>query len=325
MAELIIEPIQDICMRDIHYIKNKYKKQIRQLQKERSRIIFKDWMYYEEWLITQGVKEVTIVKKLFSFKVILNLYTKPNLKYITEKELIELSYYILTSNYAQSTKRDIQIVLKQYLVLFTKTLKRERIIKKIIKVLPSVKTKRPEQLVSHNDFIIIRDNLKIEEFKITTKILYATGMRIIEAYNIINTPQNISFADGGIWINTKGKRTKNNKDGNYRYFMVLFVDEFKEHLKTIKPGEYILKFSYDYYYKSLKQAVKDGNIDLKVYPHLFRHTTATALFKKYQPQLVFKCMNWSPNSRMAETYSNLYDKDIANTLQDFKKSQNNDD
>ena len=240
MLKTIVLPIQYDEIRDIHNTGTQFKNEIKLLQKETNKVNFRDWIFYEEWMISQGRLRKTILKHIYNFRSFLKLYPTKNLKTLSQKQIIDATYNIMISKYADRTKKDLQIFLKQYLHLFANTTKRHYMIDHFIKIIQTSDVKVPDHLISHNDFEKIINYLEKPEHKLMVKILYSTGMRITELFNI-------------------------------------------------------------------------------------KHTQATAPFRQYSDQQVYKVMNWSPNSKMAKVYSNLNDQDIINTMKDFKKSQKEDD
>jgi hypothetical protein len=62
-----------------------------------------------------------------------------------------------------------------------------------------------------------------------------------------------------------------------------------------------------------KWAIK-ANIDKRVYPHLFRHTKATALATKLTEPQLKAFAGWTPNSRMTGTYVHLSGADIDKAM-----------
>lgn len=312
-------------IRDIHNTEAQYINETKALKKDTNKVNFRDWQFYEEWMISQGRLKKTILKHIYNFRSFLKLYPTKNLKNISQKQIIEATYNIMISKYADRTKKDIQIFLKQYLHLFANTTKRHYMIDHFIKIIPTSEIKVPDHLISHSDFEKIINYLEKSEHKLMVKILYSTGMRITELFNIKHTQETIQFTPHGVWIHTRGKRTQGeNPKGIYKYFMIFFVEDFKKYIKTISCGDYLFTISYTYFRVLLKNAVEKNNLNFRIYPHLFRHTQATALFRQFSDQQVYKVMNWSPNSKMAKVYSNLNDQDIINTMSDFKKNQNND-
>ena len=180
-------------MRDIYYIDSRFESQKKQLKECVSKVDCGDWGFYEEYLVSLGIRKITILKQIFCFRVLLDLYGGKNLK-------------VMSSQYAQSTKHDIQITLRRFLLLFSKTLKREHLIKKYIKVVPEPQPTAPKRLIQKQDLIKLLNGAPTDEMKMMIKVLYSTGMRITEIYNI--KPAGIEEYDGALWINTKGKLFK---------------------------------------------------------------------------------------------------------------------
>ena len=317
-------------------MKTRFESQRKRFEKEASKTNFADWKIYEAWLFGHGRKLPTVLKLLGVFKRIHKLFPTDDLKSLSKNQMIEINYRIVASDYKITTKITMQLFIRSYLTMFSTTEDRKKEIKDIIKILQEPNDGDPDRdevgkVISYKDFQKIYRNIPTEEMKMMVKVLFATGMRVTELYNII--PEKIQFVKKnigpvilppgifgykGAWIYTRGKRTKSKIDGRYLYFMCFFVDELKKYTDKFNPGVYIFNFSYSYFLGKLHESVKNENLPYVVHPHLFRHTVATRLFKKKSDSVVKYLMNWAKDSDMPKKYSHIRKADILEAMNDIK-------
>lgn len=322
--------------RDVHYTKSRYENQIKQFEIDASKENFENWKIYEAWLIGHYRKLPTILKQLGAFKRTLKLYPSDNMKDISTIQMIELNSKIVTSDYMTMTKVITQLFIRSFLTLFSESEDQKKEIKSIIKILPEpndedIESDECGKTISYDDFKIIYKSMPNAEMKMMVKVLFATGMRITEIYNII--PGKIKFIPKkrcgiilppsvfgyqGAWIYTRGKRTASKRDGRYLYFMSFFTKDLKKYSDRYAPDVYIFNFSYSYFLQILHKSVKNENLPYVVHPHLFRHTFATKLFKTCSDQTVKKIMNWAKNSNMPKKYSHLKKADIVDVFEKIR-------
>ena len=320
--------------RDVHYTKSRYENQIKQFEIDASKENFENWKIYEAWLIGHNRKLSTILKQLGAFKRILQFYPSDNMKDISTTEMIELNAKIVTSNHMTQTKIVTQLFIRGFLKSFVKTEDEKKEIHDIIKILPEPNYEGdPDsdecgKTISYEEFKKIYRCMPNAEMKMMVQVLFATGMRITELYNIIpgkikfipkkkgglTLPPSI-FGYQGAWIYTRGKRTASKRDGRYLYFMSFYTKDLKKYIERFASDVYIFNFSYSYFLQVLHKTVKKENLPYVVHPHLFRHTFATKLFKTCSDQTVKKIMNWAKNSNMPQKYSHLKKADIVDVFE----------
>jgi integrase len=87
------------------------------------------------------------------------------------------------------------------------------------------------------------------------------------------------------------------------------------------------KLEYDALRKMLKDVSKRAGIKKKVYPHIFRHSSATYYSKILTDQQLKLKYGWTNDSRMLNVYSHLTSDDLKDKLLDFmglkKKEESN--
>ena len=318
-------------IRDIHYVNERFANQKAQFQKDTSAGNYSSWNIFESWLIGRGRKPATLLKQLGAFKRIIRMYPIDDVQNITYTQMIDINRAIVSSKYKTGTKISMQLLLRSYLTLFAdETRKKE--IAAAIQILSDPKEDNPindeyGKVITPADFEKIEQNMPNHDFSVWVKVLYSTGMRVTELYNIM--PNNVEFVNKtfigiklppqifgykGGWIFTRGKRTRSKKEGKYMYYLPMYVNEFNHYLNDLKKEEYICKYSYSHFLQSLHESVKKSGLKYRVHPHMFRHTVATRLFKKHPDAVVKKVLNWSKGSNMSTHYSHINKHDIEEAM-----------
>lgn len=323
-------------IRDIHYMDMRFKNQKAQLQRDTSSKNYEDWNTYESWLIGRGRELPTVLKHLGSFKRVLRIFQSDNMKSLSKNELIELNRVIVESKYTTSTKAGMQLFIKAYLCLLADE-ERVKEVQSLVKVMHEAKDDNPDsdehgKVISYKDFRKICKNMPNNKLVMMTKILFSTGMRITELYNIC--PDNVQYVKRKLfgislppglagykcaWIYTRGKRTKSKREGRYMYYMALYADEFKKYMDGLKADEYAFDYTYSYYLQCLHAAAKKAVLNYRIHPHMFRHTAATRLFKVHPDAVVKKILNWSKNSSMPKHYSHINKSDLVDAMDKVSK------
>jgi len=257
------------------------------------------------------------------------------MKNITRNELIELNRKILESDYKTGTKMSMQLFIRAYLKLFGDD-ERNKEVRSVLKIVQNTPDDNPDsdehgKVISYKDFKKIYKNMPNPTLGLMAKVLFSTGMRVTELYNI--TPGNVQYIKRRLfgialppklfgykcaWIYTRGKRTKSKRDGRYLYYMALYVDDFKKYLDRFEKDGYVFNYSYSHFLQSLHAAVTVSGLDYRIHPHLFRHTTATRLFKIHTDAVVKKILNWSKNSTMPQHYAHINKSDVVEAMDKVK-------
>lgn len=323
--------MMNTTIRDIHYMNTRFKSQKSQFKRDTSSSNYENWNTYESWLIGRSRSMPTVLKHLGAFKRVMRVYQSDDIKNLTKNELIEMNRKIVESKYKIKTKIGMQLFIRLFLTLLADE-ERVKEVKSLIKIMHDTPNDNPDsdehgKVVSYSDFKKICKHIPNYKLKMMTKILFSTGMRITELYNIV--PGKVQYVKRKLfgvklppglfgykcaWIYTRGKRTKSKREGRYLYYMALYADEFKKYMDCLKQDEYAFDYSYSYYLQCLHAAAKKAGLDYRIHPHMFRHTAATRLFKKLPDAVVKRVLNWSKNSTMPQHYSHINKSDIVEAM-----------
>lgn len=196
---------------------------------------------YLEYLYNRNLDKNTISRKLSSIRSFYN--------YLLNNEIISYNYFNLIHNPRHNTK------LPNYL--------KEEELDKMFSV-PDIDT----PLGTRNRLIL--------------EILYATGIRVSELVNIkIN---DINFDNRTIKILGKGNKERMVVYGNHcEEILELYLKEFRNELLNNKTNEYLIlnKNGNQITTRMIRNILDDiilkCSLDKHVYPHMIRHSFATAM------------------------------------------------
>src|SRR5208283_6213305 len=153
-------------------------------------------------------------------------------------------------------------------------------------------------------------------------VLYETGCRIGELLTL--RLKNITFDQYGAVLRVNGKT------GDRRVRIISsapILASWIELHPTGKSPESMLWYSnwrnpkkrmknlsHGTTYLILKELAKKAGIQKRIYPHLFRHSRATALANKLTESQMKEHFGWVQGSDMASTYVHLSGRDVDNAL-----------
>ena len=239
----------------------------------------------------------------------------------TQNDLIDLVSSIDLKDYAEYTKYDFKIVLK----CFYKWLKgKDEEVPKVIKWLkPKLgnhKHKLPEELLTAEEVERLAAATTNARDRALLLVLYESGCRIGELLYL--KLKNVQFDNYG------GVLMVNGKTGSRRVRIIASVQVLgrwlQEHPDRNNPDAYLwparlghyqpVPFAYPTLLAMLERGRKTADIKKRVYPHLFRHSRATALASKLTEAQMKEYFGWTQGSEMAATYVHLSGRDVDSTL-----------
>ncbi|MFA4983171.1 MAG: tyrosine-type recombinase/integrase [Candidatus Micrarchaeia archaeon] len=272
--------------------------------------------------LARGCGRLRIVKCIYSLRYLAKWLKKPFDK-ATKEELIELTGEIENYNYSENTKYDHKVVLK----IFYKWLKGndEEFPPEIKWLKPRLKNeahKLPEELLTVDEVFRIAqaaDNARDRAFIL---VLYESGCRIGELITL--KIKNVQPDQYGAVLRVTGKTG----DRRVRIIssaptLASWLDVYPRAKEPDAPLWPSLATNYKYkgqpaeyqsFSELIKRTAERAGIRKRVYPHLFRHSRATALAGKLTEAQMKEYFGWVQSSEMAATYVHLSGRDVDNAM-----------
>jgi integrase/recombinase XerD len=313
-------------------IKERYERAIKKLleDKEINESNKKTIREFIDAKASEGVSLVRTSKIISNLNMVLKNFTSKKflLNKTTEKELRPIIAKIEQSQYEESTKVDLKLVLKQYykwqnnnkpnpLTDFFKT------------TLKHGKHKIPDDLLTKEEVEKMITACKNNRDKALIKMLYESGARVGELGMM--KIKHVVFDDNGIMATIPQGKTgarrirlieserylrnwlqdhpyKNNSES----FLWLNLHEPYENVDYGSMRMIIVKKAILANVKTY--ATKSGGTHTRVHPHLFRHSRATELAKHLTEQQMKVYLGWTQSSKMAGVYVHLSGADMDNAI-----------
>ncbi len=270
--------------------------------------------------LAKGSTKLRVVKCMYCIRYIAK-WLKKDFSKATKNDLIKLVSEIDSKNYSEHTKYDFKIVLK----MFYKWLKGKdedfpKEIKWLKPKLKNAKHKLPEELLTIKEVNKLANATTNPRDKALILTLYESGCRIGEL--LYMKLKNVQFDNYGAVLLVNGKT------GSRRVRIIASVqilsNWLQEHPDKDNPsaplwparlGRYApTPISYPSLLSMFERARKQSNIKKRIYPHLFRHSRATALASKLTEAQMKEYFGWTQGSEMAATYVHLSGRDVDSTL-----------
>lgn len=281
----------------------------------------RDIVSFSEVKLAKGVSPGRAAKIIHCLRLLAKRLRKP-FREATKDDLIALVGNLERSEYAEHTKYDLKVMLK----MFYKWLKgNDEYVPPEISWLKKSKKKLdhklPEDLLTEDEVLRMTEAAINPRDKTLILVLYETGCRIGELLSL--QMKNVNFDQYGAVLRVSGKT------GDRRVRIIssapVLASWLNAHPQAKNPDAW-LWFQYKNnkktdkclrhgtVYATLKKIAKRAGIQKKIYPHLFRHSRATALANKLTEAQMKEHFGWVQGSEMAATYVHLSGRDVDNAL-----------
>lgn len=272
------------------------------------------------WL-AKGFTKSRVVKLVFCLRKLATILDKP-FETASRDDLIALIGKLEQLPYAEHSKYDFKVVLKT----FYKWLKGgndEITPPEVAWLKPRLKSrhKLPEELITPEDVLKLAQAATNLRDKALILVLYETGCRIGEILTL--KLKNVSFDQHGAILRVTGKtgdrrvRVISSSPALTAWIEHYGSNDSEAYLwpprspnfhKDNKPAEYRS------IYKMLQTLAEKSGLQKKIFPHLFRHSRATALASKLTEAQMKEYFGWTQASDMASVYVHMSGRDVDNAL-----------
>ncbi|MBI5226391.1 tyrosine-type recombinase/integrase [Candidatus Micrarchaeota archaeon] len=272
------------------------------------------------WL-AKGVTRIRVVKLLYLTRYLAAYLEKP-FKTASKDDIMELISKIEQQAYSDSTKHDFKVVLKMF---YRWLLGDDEVTPKIVSwIKPRMKNgihKLPEELLTEEEVQEMADAANNLRDKALVLSLYESGCRIGEISSM--KLKNVQFDQHGAILRVTGKT------GDRRVRIITSANAIRQWIgmhpyrtdseswlwpsratnyhKNITPH-------HRSFYKVLVELGEKAGIKKHIYPHLFRHSRATALANKLTEAQMKEHFGWTQSSDMASVYVHLSGRNVDDAL-----------
>ena len=276
---------------------------------------------FNEYLGANKRLPITIKRHVYCFNKFLEAAGADfNFDTASKQDLIKVFSRINTSSLAPETKRKITATIK----LFYKWFKGEGEIypKEVswLKTTADAKIKLPEDLLSEEEVNLMINVASSIRDKAIISIMFETGCRIGELINLRVKDVEMDNNSGHLTLKGKTGMRKIPIKRSLSY-LALYLDSINKSDPN-KPlwldvGTWMNKeepIDKAAVAKVLKGAGRKAGIKKRIYPHLFRHSSATYWAQYLTEQQLKYYFGWTGGSTMAATYVHLSGRDIDHAI-----------
>lgn len=294
----------DVHPQDLENVKNKFKKRCPNEYKH----AFEYLRLLSVGEINQGreITEKRLIRVLYNLSLFIPKIKKPVDKWTKEdvREYIERLQNnkikrINNQPYSDSTKSEVKIQIKNYL--------KWRLPKKYGELTGWISTrlkKKTPECLSESEIKKLYDSASSVEGKFLIAVLFDTGARIEEFLNIRNediTLPNQNFPYYKIDFKEEYSKTEGREIGLYWKYSTEAIKNYLETLQDKNPKSPIFPKDYDAVRMFLTRLGRKV-LNKRIYPHLFRKSSATYYADKLNRQQLCMRYGWKFSSDMADVY-----------------------
>lgn len=309
---------------DLHHRKRTLRTRLESLVKDKDMIpknkqLIRD---FDDYAVSTGMKECRRAKYL---TILSNLskWLNKDFNKATKKDILKLVAGIEDSDKKEWTKVTYKVVLKRFYRWFKgKDEFNPDEVRWIKASMKREQCKLPEELLSEEEVNKMAQASSNPRDKAIVQCLYETGCRIGELLTI--RIGNIKFDEYGAVLHVRGKT------GDRRIRIVASAPvlstwlEHHPYREDPRAFVWIVRLNgkegpyKPYMYAPVLQLVKrlavNAGIKKRIYPHLFRHSRATALANKLTEAQMKAYFGWVQDSDMAGVYVHLSGRDVDDAL-----------
>lgn len=272
--------------------------------------------------LAKGIGRLRVAKCVYCLRFMAKWLAKPFDK-ATKEDLISMVGGLENKPYSENTRHDFKVVLK----MFYKWLKGNDEsfppeISWLKAVLKNKTHKLPEELLSEDEVLAMARKAEHPRDKAFVLVLYESGCRIGELLSL--RMKNVLFDQYGAILRVTGKT------GDRRVRIISSAPALTAwisiHAHADDPEcslwppldtshrHYAHEVDHQSMYQKLKLLASRAGIKKRIFPHLFRHSCATALAGKLTEAQMKEYFGWTQGSNMAAVYVHMSGRDVDNAL-----------
>jgi integrase len=224
------------------------------------------------------------------------------------------------SDKSEWVKHDYKISLKKFYKWQCED-ERPELTKWIKTTMKKRNQKLPEEMLSESDVLYLIENAESIRDKAIVAILWDIGARIGEIGTL--SLKHIKFDEYGAIVNVKGKT-------GYRRVRAVWSVEYLKAWMEVHPEKYNVEarlwvtldskegslkpLHYDAIRMKLKRLAKKSGINVRIHPHLFRHSRCTYMANYLTEAQMNDYFGWVQGSGMPSIYVHLSGRDVDDAV-----------
>jgi len=199
--------------------------------------------------------------------------------------------------------------------------KNPKTVKKEIEILEQEEVKNFLDRIPSSTYLQLRDRAMLE-------LLYSCGMRVSEIINL-RLPQ-IDFDEKYLRITGKGNKERIVPVGDTAFeWIEKYLKHGRFNLENEKKNDFVFlnrsgsRLTRQGFWKILKEYVRKFDIDINIYPHIFRHSFATHLLENGADLRIVQELLGHSDISTTEIYTNLNKKHLKEVYFKYHPSEKN--
>ncbi len=271
--------------------------------------------------LAKGVGKLRMVKCIYCLRY-LATWHKASFEEATKDSLLGLVVAIDDEKLSPASKSDFRAVLKLFFKWYKGNDEVYPPIVSWIKTTFKRKHKLPEELLTEEEVFSIAKAADNPRDRAMVLVLYETGCRIGEIMTL--RMKNVQFDQYGAVLRVTGKtgdrrvRIISSAPALSAWVQIHAMADNPEAplwppLSTNKKYHMNI-MEYQCVHKLLKDLAVRAGVKKRIYPHLFRHSRATALAGKLTEAQMKEYFGWVQSSDMASVYVHLSGRDVDDAL-----------
>lgn len=274
---------------------------------------------FVDFCFSEGLSKHRVIKYISILKSIA-IQIQIDFDKIEKKDLYRFISDLERSDKSEWVKHDYKISLKKFYKWQCED-ERPELTKWINTTMKKRNKKLPEEMLTEIDVLNLIDNAESVRDKAIVALLWDIGARIGEIGTL--SIKHIRFDQYGATVNVKGKT-------GYRRVRAVWSVEYLKAWLEVHPEKYnqearlwvtldseegsLKPLYYDAIRMKLKRLAKQSGIQVRIHPHLFRHSRCTYMANYLTESQMDAYFGWVQGSGMPSVYVHLSGRDIDDAI-----------